>query len=1018
MTTTDEAARQSALLHLARRRAGAARPRPTRPAADPADHAGPAPLSHAQQRMWLMERLGQGGARNHVPLATRLRGPLDTAALGAALTALTERHAVLRTHYGEHDGQPYQQVGPVVPVAVPVHAAAPADTPVLLRAEAARPFDLAGGPVLRALVVRHAPDDHTLLLALHHIAVDGGSLPVLAADLAALYAAALHAATPEPHRTGAPADLPDPGPGYLAHARRERDRDSELDAAAAELAAGLAGARTLPLLRPTPPGRREPRAGLHTAPLTPATLDGLRRLGADRGATLFTVVLAGALAALHRASGETDLTVGFASGHRARPELRRTVGLAVNTLPVRTDLGGDPTFTELLGRVRAALLAVQDHHEVPFDLVVRRLGADARGEHGHPLLSVTCDLVAPPSPLALPGLAAEPVEVDLGLAKFGLTLAVEDGPRPRCLVQHDLAALDGATAARLADGYAELLTAVAADPDRRLTALPGDRLGPPDGAGGGPDAGTAPATGNGAGDGPREDGHPALAVLLADPRIADAAVLTPAGGPVLAYAAVRGPAAPSPAELRAALRRRLPAAHLPLAVTLLDALPRGADGGVDQARLPGAPAPAATAVGAVPADPGDRTDAAADHLDAVRTAFGELLGSRPDPDGDFFVLGGHSLVAVQLAERLRCRTGLPLTGLDVLEQRTPRALAALLDDRAAERRAAVEARQVGRTGQAGQGGEGARTAGGRGAASHGRRAGTVLLTGGTGGVGAAVLQELMAQGRPVRALVRPESAHLVALDGVEVAEGDLADPDSLRRAVEGVDTVIHSACTFTEHDTDVAAMRALVDGWRGGAFVFVSSIDAHGRPAAAEVPEGAPAVLPVSPYGRAKLDCERILLEAAGRDGRGVAAVVRAPVVWGPHRRLRDQLRWGSTGALYQALSAGQPVALPPAGPDDPWYGLSWVHSAALARALAAATDPAGPAAGRVVSAVTGHLSWNDLVTGLGTLLASDSRVEHTPDADPELFRPWHYRSDTLAAALRPEPGEDWRTVLAAMLAR
>ncbi|MGW4894814.1 condensation domain-containing protein [Kitasatospora sp. NPDC004240] len=974
MTGTDEAARQSALLDLARRR-GAAGPRTRRPAADrpSTPEAGPAPLSHAQQRMWLMDRLGQGGAVYNVPIATRLHGPLDTGALATALTGLTARHAVLRTRYGQREEAPYQEAGPVTAVPVPVVDAAPEDAPALLRAEAARPFDLATGPVLRALVLRHGPQDHTLLLNLHHIAVDGGSVPVVAADLAALYAAAL--AGDPAARTGDPAALPAPGLPYAEHARRERARDAELDAAAEEWATRLAGARALPLLRSVPPGAREPRAGLHTVPLTAATLDALRKAGAEHGATLFTVVLAAAFATLGRACGEDDLTIGCASGHRARPELRRMVGLAVNTLPVRVGLDGDPAFTEVLARVRDALLTAQDHHDVPFDLVLRRLGADARGEDGHPLLSVTCDLHRPVGALVLPGLTAEAVDIDLGLAKFGLGLAVEDGPQPRCLLQHDLAALDEETAGRLVTAFADLLTAVAADPERRLATLPGERLDTPAGAGS-PGAGEAE--------------HPAVAALLADPRITEAAVVTPEGHPPLAFAVVRGPVAPSGTDLRTALRRHLPAEHLPRSVTLLDALPRRADGSVDPRRLPGLPAAAAPATPAPEAEP----------LETVRTAFGELLGRRPDADGDFFVLGGHSLVAVQLAERLRSRTGLPLTGLDVLEQRTPRAIAGLLGSRAAERRAAV-ARGTGTTA----------------AARGGAREGTVLLTGGTGGVGAAVLQELMAQGRPVRALVRPESAHLVALDGVEVAEGDLSDPDSLRRAVEGVDAVIHAACTFTEHETDVAAMRALVDGWRGGSFVFVSSIDAYGRPAAGEVAEGAPAEQPVSPYGQAKLTCERILLEAAGTTGRGTGVVVRSPIVWGPHRRLRDQLRWGSTGALYQAAQAGHPIRLPaPPGDGNPWYGVSWVHSAALARAVTGCADGSGRAAGQVVNAVTGHVSWHELTAELIALLGSASTLEAVPDPDPELLRPWHYRADALAGPLAPEPGEDWRGVLAAMI--
>ncbi|WP_188308252.1 NAD-dependent epimerase/dehydratase family protein, partial [Streptomyces sp. CBMA123] len=404
----------------------------------------------------------------------------------------------------------------------------------------------------------------------------------------------------------------------------------------------------------------------------------------------------------------------------------------------------------------------------------------------------------------------------------------------------------------------------------------------------------------------------------------------------------------------------------------------------DRGRLPGAVVPAAAPEAARPGP-----------LDLVRAAFGELLGSVPPADGDFFALGGHSLVAVQLAERLRTRVGVPLTGLDILEHRTPRALATLLASREEERRAALTHTGAPLSGEP--------------------RTGTVLLTGATGGVGAAVLQELMAQGRPVRVLVRPESAHLPALHGAEIAEGDLADLDSLQRAVKGVDAVIHAACTFTEHETDVAAMRALLDGWSGGPFVFVSSIDAYGRPPGTEVTEGGPSGAPVSAYGQAKLDCERMLFETAAATGHGPATVVRAPIVWGPHHRLRDQLRWGSTGDLYQAALAGRPIVLP-AGGEGEWNGAAWVHSAALARALAVCALPDGPAAGRIVNAITGHVSWAEFGTELIRLLGSAGTVELSPDADPELRRPWHYRAETLAAALRPEPGEDWRSVLAAMV--
>ncbi|MFF7859129.1 NAD-dependent epimerase/dehydratase family protein [Streptomyces sp. NPDC007904] len=271
-------------------------------------------------------------------------------------------------------------------------------------------------------------------------------------------------------------------------------------------------------------------------------------------------------------------------------------------------------------------------------------------------------------------------------------------------------------------------------------------------------------------------------------------------------------------------------------------------------------------------------------------AFATLLDCPvPGPDDDFFDLGGHSLIAVRLAERLRDALKLPLTGLGILQARTPRALTALLEGRGAQRASAAAAPA-------------------RPARSRGVREGAVLVTGATGGVGTFVLRELAAQGRPVLALARPESAHLVDGEGVDVVEGDLADPDDLRAAVASADAVIHAARTFVHPEVDVAAMRAMVEAWRRGPFVFVSSVDAYGHPAEDLVAEGSPSRQPLNPYGRAKLDCERMLLDAAGAGGRGGASAVRSPLVWGPHERLRDQLRWGATSMLYQAVRQGRPA--------------------------------------------------------------------------------------------------------------
>ncbi|AYG84531.1 Linear gramicidin synthase subunit B [Streptomyces hundungensis] len=947
MAATDtSAALQQELLRRARARAaGRSTPEPTAPRP-----AGPAPLTHAQRRMWLMERLGRGGAQYSVPFATRLRGPLDLDALSSALTELVRRHEILRTRYGREGEEPYQEPLPAPDRITITVIDTPDDGDALLTGEARRPFDLAESTLPRALVLRHAPQDHTVLLTFHHIAIDGGSLDTVAQELTALY---------ESFVEGRPAALTEP-PQYADFARREHADAAGLEDGLNHWTRRLAGATPPRLPRPaTPPADiAEHPAATRTTELGAFVLPALRELGKQHRATAFTVNLAAAFAALHRLTGELDLVIGCAATHREGPAMRGLVGLCVNTLPVRVDLSGDPEFTTLVERVRDALLDAQQHRDVPFDLILERLGSGARGDDGTPLLRVTSDIVGEQTALRLAGLEARYVEVGVGEAKFDLTLGLLDTDTPASLVQHGRAALDEETGRALADSFAELLTAVAAEPALRLSQLPG-RLAEPRSA----------------------SAHPAELRLLAHPETADAHVPDPAGGPLVAYAVLNRTGGPSPVQLRAHLRTVLQRDLVPAAVVLLDRMPRTADGSVDHTRLPVSPTPAA---------PKSR------HIEAVTEAFAGLLDRRPGPDDDFFALGGHSLAAVQLAERLRASLTLPLVGLDIMQTRTPRAIAALLDTRAVQRATAV-------------------TASATAVRPRRTREGTVLVTGGTGGVGAFVLRELAAQGRPVLALTRPESAHLVGGDGIEVIEGDLGDLDSLRAAVESADAVIHAACTFTRPEVDVAAMRAMVEAWRGGPFVFVSSVDAYGRPAGSQVAEESASQAPVSPYGQAKLDCERLLLSAAGTEGRGGASAVRSPIVWGAHDRLRDQLRWGATGLLYQAALTGRPIALPASGAGGrDWYGAPWVHAAALARAVTSCLD--APVHG-VANAVGGHVAWSDLTAELVTLLGSDSVVTFGEEVHQDLDHPWHYRADRLATALRPAPGEDLHTVLAEMIA-
>ncbi|CAM5673155.1 hypothetical protein SAVIM338S_07088 [Streptomyces avidinii] len=956
-----------------------------------------APLSRAQRRMWLMERLGGAGDSYHVPFATRVRGPFDAAAFATAVTSLVARHTILRTRYTERGGEPHQELlAAPEAVPVPVVDSDAAHAPGLLRRESARPFDLAAGEAVRALVLRHGPQDHTLLLTFHHIAVDGASLETVAGELAVLYAAASAATT---DATGRPA-LAAP-PQYADHARHEHEGLPGLAAEADHWSGLLADAAPPRLPAPaaaTPHAGARP-AAVRTVPLAPTVPDALRALGAGRRATLFAVSLTAAFAALHRLTGDDDLVIGVAGTHRSGTAMRGLVGLCVNTLPVRVDVSGDPTFVQLLRRVSDALVEAQSHRHVPFDLVLERLGAGARGADGTALVQVTSDILGAPTVLRLPGTSAEYVDVPTGGAKFALSYGLElsDAAQPAALVQYDGNALDDTAAEAAVRDFATLLHAMAADPELALsqTTLPGAGSPPVGGApdGGAPagdDSGSADPDG-GAPDGadPAHDGHPAARALRAHPLVADATVLRPAQGPPVAYAVLHDSAGPSGHELTSLLRRSLAPEAVPAAVTLLDALPRTAAGAPDHARLPGASRLSKPGTPTGPITPTGRL------AEAVMEAFTSVLGLRPSPDDDFFVLGGHSLKAVQLAELLRTELELPLTGLDVLQARTPRALTVLLDDRAARQSAAKAASRPARR-------------------SRDVRPGTVLVTGATGGVGAFVVRELAARGRPVLALARPESAHLIATEGVDVIEGDLTDLAGLRDALAQADAVVHAACTFTRHDVDLAAMETMVDAWRRGPFVFVSSVDAYGHPGTDRVAEESQPHEPVSPYGRAKLDCEALVLRAAGTGGRGGASAVRSPIVWGAHDRLRDQLRWGALGTLYQSASQGLPIELPrPGSGGHPWYGIAWVHAAALARAVTDCLDR--PVHG-VANAAGGHVSWRDLAHDLTELLGTRADLRETDEVPADLDHRWHYDSTRLSRPLRALPGEDRRSVLAEMI--
>src|SRR6185295_7868097 len=334
-------------------------------------------------------------------------------------------------------------------------------------AEALRPFDLSRGPLLRARLLRLAPEGHALLLTLHHIVSDGWSTEVLLGEVGTLYEAFLE---------GRPATLPALAVQYADYAEWQRNRfagealESELSYWRTRLA-GLPPRLDLPVDRPRPPVQAH-RGSARPLTLDPQLVADLRRLGRREGVTVFMLLLAGWQALLGRYAKSEDPVVGTPIAGRNRWELERLVGFFVNTLVMRGDLSGSPSFRELLGRVRQVALEAHDHQEVPFERLVEELAPERSLSHA-PLFQVLFLLQnAPRTSLKLPGMRLKPLETGIQVTKFDLTLGlVDEGGRIVGGLGYDTDLFDGATACRILVHFSHLLSAACSHPDRPLSDL-------------------------------------------------------------------------------------------------------------------------------------------------------------------------------------------------------------------------------------------------------------------------------------------------------------------------------------------------------------------------------------------------------------------------------------------------------------------------------------------------------------------------------------------------------------------
>ncbi|WP_052517558.1 amino acid adenylation domain-containing protein [Archangium violaceum] len=439
-------------------------------------------LSFAQQRLWFLDRLQPGSAAYNIPYAVRLTGELDLQALERGMESILQRHEVLRTVFGEDDGKPVARIAERMPVPLEQEDLSLLPEPEreaeihrYAKRDARTSFVLAEGPLLRTTLLRLSESEHVLLLTMHHIITDGWSTGIFVKELAALYGAF---ARGEPDPLGR---LPLQYADYAAW-QREWLKGEVLEAQLAYWRKKLAGSApvlNLPLDRPRPEVP-EFRAGMRVFSLPRERVDALRELGRKEGSSLFMVLLAGFQAQLGHWSGQEDIVVGTPVAGRTRAEVEGLIGFFVNTLVLRTQVGGAPTFRELLARVREGSLEAYAHQDVPFEKLVEEL-RPVRDPRYTPLFQVMFSLQnVPRARLELPGLTLTGIETGTGGSKFDLSLSLEereDGLRG--VFSYNARLFDEGTVARWSAELETLLGAVASEPDQPLPRLLGGMSVPP-----------------------------------------------------------------------------------------------------------------------------------------------------------------------------------------------------------------------------------------------------------------------------------------------------------------------------------------------------------------------------------------------------------------------------------------------------------------------------------------------------------------------------------------------------------
>ncbi|NDJ18578.1 non-ribosomal peptide synthetase [Myxacorys almedinensis] len=433
------------------------------------------PLSFAQQRLWFLHQLHPEIPLYNVPAAVDLKGRLQMSGLQQSLTALCQRHEGLRTIFTVSEfGEPMQVIQPAASWDLPMidlQSLPPSEQEAavqqLATEEAQRPFDLAQGPLLRTTLLKLNAETHVLLLNVHHIVADGWSLGIFVRELALLYEAV---------QDGKSSPLPDLPIQYADFAMWQRqwlqkDLDQHLSYGKQQLAEAPA-VLPLPCDRPRPPVQNF-QGAVQAVHLSRSLIQPLRSLGQQHGATLFMTLLAAFKTLLYRYTDQADILIGAPVANRNRAETEALMGVLVNPLVLRTNLEGDPTFLELLQRVRSVVLEASHHQDLPFEKLVEAVQPERSLSHA-PLLQVMFTLqTAPIAAQMCGGLLLKPRPLHTGTTQFDWVMnLLETAEGVEGWIEYRTDIFDAATMRRMVDHFQTLLTGIAANPHRQLSQLP------------------------------------------------------------------------------------------------------------------------------------------------------------------------------------------------------------------------------------------------------------------------------------------------------------------------------------------------------------------------------------------------------------------------------------------------------------------------------------------------------------------------------------------------------------------